>query len=108
MNTNDDVVDFWRKVKQLKKGNDEEMFPNLMKLVTFLFTLPHSSAASERIFSTINLNKTKSRNRLSTDVINGLLYSKNLLNSANKSCYNFDVEPGMIENFNSSMYNTYL
>lgn len=48
VNTNDDVVDFWRKVKQLKKGDDEEMFPNLMKLVTFLFTLPHSSASTEQ------------------------------------------------------------
>lgn len=101
----DDVVDFWRSVKLLKKGNDQDMFPNLNKLVTFLFTLPHSSAATERIFSAINLNKTKSRNRLSTDILSGLSYSKNLLNSRNKSCYNFDVEPGMIKKFNSSMYN---
>lgn len=61
-----------------------------------LFSLPHSSATVERVFSQMNLNKTKVRNALREKTLNGILHSKEVLgdNSANpakKPCYEFQV-----------------
>lgn len=61
---------FWRRVR-----NDDE-FPIMKQLIERVAVLPHSSATVERIFSCINLNKTKTRNRLSTETLIGLLHAK--------------------------------
>lgn len=57
-------IAFWQEIGRIKKGDDSPAFPYLTKLTSFIFTLPHSSAAVERIFSHININKSKCRNRL--------------------------------------------
>lgn len=97
-------MDFWKIVKNEKDGNDVERYPLMNKLVSYILTLPHSSTCVERIFSTININKTKLRNRLSTDTLTGILYSKNILNNQQKSCYNIDVSSDMIAKHSSNMY----
>ena len=56
-----------------------------------LLTLPHSSAAVERVFSRVSLIKTRKRNRLGTDTMNGLLLTKQ--HGGNISC--FDWEPAV-------------
>ncbi|XP_039278769.1 uncharacterized protein LOC120350252 [Nilaparvata lugens] len=73
------TVSFWKEVKKTKKGDDMEAFPNLNSFVAQIFTLPHSSACVERVFSAVNLNKTKTRNRLRTKTLTGLLHKKTLL-----------------------------
>lgn len=60
------VLDFWKYLFNLIDGNDNPVFPKMIKLVSYILPLPHSSAAVERIFRTINLDKTKTRNKLST------------------------------------------
>jgi len=75
------------------------------KLVSFVLILPHSSATVERLFSVINLNKTKIRNKLSTDTVTGILHCKNLLKNQDKSCFNFDINSEIIKKMNSSIYN---
>lgn len=105
-NTNVDISleieDFWASVKQIQNGNGSETFPLVNNLVFYILTLPHSTAAVERIFSTVNLNKTKLRNRLSTDTLKGILHSKNLLKD--QSCFNFDIPPSMTKTLNNNMY----
>lgn len=49
---------FWAEVFHMKNELNEEMFPNLNKLVQAFMCLPHSSASAERIFSQLNLIKT--------------------------------------------------
>lgn len=68
-------------VYNLKSNIGEMEFPLLMKLVNYLIVLPYSSAYVERIFSCINLNKTKIRNRLGTETLTGIPHSKNNLNT---------------------------
>ena len=41
-----------------------------------LMSLPHSSACVERIFSQVNLMKTKTRNSLNTETLIGMLHAK--------------------------------
>lgn len=69
------MMDFWQCVKSkcIKNSDDSETFQLINDLVQYILILPHSSAAVERIFSTINLNKNKTRNRLSTETLTGIL-----------------------------------
>lgn len=88
----------------MKKGEDSDLFPLLNKFVTLILTLPHSIAATERIFSTINLNKTKTRNRLETETLTGILHSKNILNYQKKSGFNFEINQEMLMTSNKNKY----
>ena len=53
---------FWIEVSSIKIGN-EMIFSKLFKFVTAILSLFHSSATTERIFSDLNVIKTKLRNR---------------------------------------------
>lgn len=99
-----ELIDFWKNVYNLKTNIGEMEFPLLMKLVNYLIVLPHSSACVERIFSCIHLNKTKIRNRLGTETLTGILHSKNILNTQNKLCYDFEITSEMIKKHNNSMF----
>lgn len=96
------AIDFWKKIGTIKNGDNSPAFPNLIKLVSFIFTLPHSSV--ERIFSSINLNKTKIRNRLNMDALSGILRSKDLLSNQKKCCADFTISSDLINKHNNNMY----
>lgn len=78
---------FWNKVFKMRNDLDALMFPNLKRLITGYMSLPHSSAAAERIFSQANLVKSKLRNSLLTVTESSLLHTKEMLNK--NPCYNF-------------------
>lgn len=102
-----DMYTFWKAVKNLTNCEGSPVYPLLIKFVSYIVTLPHSSACVERLFSTINLNKTKTRNRLATNTLSGILYSKNVLINQQKSCHDFNVTNEMIKKHNSDMYENY-
>jgi hypothetical protein len=98
------TLSYWRKVQNCKKGNNEDMFPVLIRFVAFIFTLPHSSATVERIFSAVNLNKTKTRNRLGSKSLSGILRTKNVLQKTQSSCFNFEITKDLIKKHNNKIY----
>lgn len=51
----------WTKISKLKLGDDQLLCPNLYAFIISILSLPHSSATVERIFSQINLSKTKKK-----------------------------------------------
>ncbi|KAG5879309.1 hypothetical protein JTB14_025637 [Gonioctena quinquepunctata] len=55
----DDITEFWYNVSSLKNSMNEDIFENVFKLSKIIMCLPHSSAAAERIFSQLNLVKTR-------------------------------------------------
>lgn len=73
---------FWYAVSKEKCG-DRLRFPHVSKLMMNLMSLPHSSAAAERIFSLVTNIKTKQRSRLNTSTLNSLPHSKALLQNVN-------------------------
>lgn len=81
--THKSIEEFWPKVFNLKNGFGEKMFPNITQFVAPLLALPHSSATVERIFSQLNLIKSKTRNRLLTPTINALMTAKEMLENSN-------------------------
>jgi len=97
-------LEFWNQVKKIELGNGEEAYPSISKIVSYIFCLPHSSATVERIFSAVNLNKNKIRNRLNLDTLSGILRTKNLLARQKTNCFNIKVNDKMIDKHNASMY----
>lgn len=97
-----DMAAYWKNVLFVKRGDKLPMYPNLIQLVKYILCLPHSSAAVERIFSVINLNKTKIRNRLDTNSLTGILHTKRLLDS--EPCYNLTVTTEMLSKHNNNIY----
>ncbi|XP_022182197.1 uncharacterized protein LOC111042013 isoform X3 [Myzus persicae] len=77
---------FWSAVKQL--GDYSE----LADFALSVLSLPHANADCERVFSTVNCMKTKLRNRLNTETINGALHTKQHIKGgrdSGKNCVNF-------------------
>ncbi|XP_055923771.1 general transcription factor II-I repeat domain-containing protein 2B-like [Eupeodes corollae] len=98
-----DIEEFWKYVAQIKMADDSLAYPLLSKFVFEVFSLPHSSANTERIFSKVTLLKTKIRNRLEEDAIIGLIHSNDL--TKNQSCFDFKVTKPLIDKYFSKVYN---
>ncbi|CAH1966103.1 unnamed protein product [Acanthoscelides obtectus] len=94
------VDKFWWHISKLKKGDGSAMFPLLSTLTRKLLCLPHSTATAERLFSSINVMKTKLRNKLSTTTIKGTLHTKSEI----KNCFEFNVTNDHLKKFNKNMY----
>lgn len=56
-------------------------FANLSKFVLDFISLPHSNADSERVFSQVNLIKTKSPNKMGVSTVNAVVLAKQRLKS---------------------------
>lgn len=68
--------EFWAILNTVKDGSGEYQFPNLCAFMSSLLSLPHANVDVERVFSSVNLIKTKSRNRLHTSTVRALLKTK--------------------------------
>lgn len=96
---------FWKEILATKRGDGTLAFPLLSKFVFQIFSLPNSSAAVERTFSSINLNKTKVRNRLNTSTLEAILQSKDYLHkNQNRNCFDVEISETLRKRFNSSIY----
>lgn len=61
--------------------------------------LPHVNADCERVFSTVNCLKTKLRQRLKTETINGILHAKQKIKGgrqSNSNCVKFTPSKDML------------
>ncbi|XP_039968257.1 uncharacterized protein LOC120780053 [Bactrocera tryoni] len=68
------TIDFWISVYEYKNALNENPFQELSSFVMKFLVLPFSNAEVERIFSGMNLIKTKIRNRMILNTMNSLLY----------------------------------
>ena len=64
---------YWNEISLLTDSSGRKRFTLLPKL---MLILPHGNADSERLFSQVNLIKTKQRNRIETKLMNALLTLK--------------------------------
>lgn len=85
-------------MKTLKNFNglDEFMLPNLSQVIKAIMTIPHSSAAAERIFSQLTLIKSKQRNRLEVDTCDAIMHTKSLLDLKGDLCYQYEPSSRLI------------
>lgn len=61
---------------KVKDGAGDPQFNVLCDFMTSLLSLPHANVDVERIFSSVNLIKTKTRNKLHTSTVRALLKAK--------------------------------
>ncbi|XP_050063107.1 uncharacterized protein LOC114121778 [Aphis gossypii] len=83
---------FWSAVKHI--GD----YGELADFALSVLSLPHANADCERVFSTVNCMKTKLRNKLNTDTINGALHTKQHIKGgreSGKTCVNFQPNDEM-------------
>lgn len=93
-NLNQSPTSFWQELLQVKDGNNKPRFPNLALFMRDLLALPHSSAAVERIFSKINIIKTKHSNTLLSNTVANRVLAKQAIARQGVSCY--DWKPSRI------------
>lgn len=84
---NDKATSFWQEILTVKDGNNHVKFDLLSKLMCGLLALPHSSACVERVFSRVNIIKTKQTNRLQADAIADRLLAKQAISRQEVVCY---------------------
>lgn len=78
---------FWSKLLICDESDQGLTFKNLSKFVLNVISLPHSNADCERIFSKVNLIKTKTRNKVITPTMSGILLAKQRVQG---DCVNFE------------------
>lgn len=66
----ENTVAFWAEVKTFMDSAGNRQFQDLAVFALNLLSLPWSNAEVERVFSQVNLVKTKLRNRLHIDTLN--------------------------------------
>ncbi|CAD6204112.1 GSCOCG00009869001-RA-CDS, partial [Cotesia congregata] len=68
-----DTVQFWTEVKEYKDATGTNPFQELSDFAFSILLLPYSNAEVERVFSAMNLVKTKLRNKMNSEMTNALL-----------------------------------
>ena len=83
-----ELEEFWGTLSDVKDGAGLLQFLTLCSFMSSLLSLPHANVDVERIFSSVNLIKTKNRNRLHTKTVHALLKTKDGI-KAFKGCVEF-------------------
>lgn len=67
-------------------------------------SIAHSNAQCERIFSKMNLTKTKIRNRLIVPTVTGCILSSEYVKGTDpkQCCSNFKIEKGMLQRMSAA------
>ncbi|KAM8702588.1 hypothetical protein ACLKA7_001924 [Drosophila subpalustris] len=74
-----------------KDSGGNTTFAELAKVAIDLLSLPWSNAEVERIFSQVNLVKSKLRNKLHLSTLNSVLYIRYGLRRFDQCCYSYKV-----------------
>lgn len=98
----DDIDSFWHKLLIHDYGNGIYSFQNLSRFALMAISLPHANAECERVFSAVNLSKTKSRNRIVTSTLKGLLLTKQRVKTQNQNCVKFEPTSDEFDRMTSS------
>lgn len=97
---------FWCNVYSYKDSADSNPFKELAELVLNILYVPTSNACVERVFSIMNLTKTKIRNKMQYELLEALLRLNTYITNNSICCEKFEPSPEMLKLFNSNaMYN---
>lgn len=94
--------DFWVALLNME-SEGENPFKNVASFILKVLSLPHSSVDCERVFSKINLIKTKVRNKLNTETMNSLLLASEHMKQST-SCVTFEPTKAMISSMTKNIY----
>lgn len=81
-----DFESIWFQLYELKNSDFDLCFEFICSFAFKIMSLSHSNAATERIFSQLNLIKTKTRNRLLSETTNSLIMAKEFVKYNGEKC----------------------
>lgn len=83
------TVQFWDEVFKYTDASGSNPFQELADFAMKVLILPHSNAEVERVFSQLNITKSKLRNKMGIKLVNSLLHIKYGLKRHNKCCKDY-------------------
>ncbi|CAG9782434.1 unnamed protein product [Diatraea saccharalis] len=89
--------EFWYEVMESKDMAGENRFKDLATFALNLLVLPHSNADVERLFSTMNVVKTKQRNRMKLELLSSIMTVRAGLSREGKCCNNYIIPHSVIQ-----------
>ena len=92
----EDPPAFWLGVQQVTDANNQNKFDVLADFMCSLVALPHSSACVERVFSQVNLVKTKQTNKLLCETVANRILAKQAV-AKDGVCYKFNPRKTLVE-----------
>ncbi|XP_032688743.1 uncharacterized protein LOC116852447 [Odontomachus brunneus] len=93
---------FWNQILDYNNAVGKSEFHKLATFALDILSLPHSNADCERIFSQINMMKTKYRNKLKIETVNGLLLAAEYVKqSGEENCITFQPTNEMLQKMTS-------
>lgn len=88
------IEDFIEYLEKIQDPKGDKMFNNLLIFFQAVISLPHGSAAAERVFSILSIIKSKYRNSLNIQTVENILFGKLLLK--NSHCFNWTPSENLI------------
>lgn len=89
--------EFWYEVLNFKDSQGQARFQEIASFALSLLVLPHSNADVERVFSSMNLVKSKIRNRMQLPLLCSILTIRAGLRLAEKCCHNYDLPDDVLK-----------
>lgn len=104
-----DTHSFWYEVSMYRDSSDTNPFFELSEFALKLLVLPWSNAEVERLFSQMNIIKTKARNKMGTKLLDSILTIKSGLRRRNTCCLKYQFPPDVLKKIGTSQtYNSNL
>lgn len=91
------TVSFWSEVHKYRDASNCNPLKELADFALSVLVLPHSNAEVERVFSQMNIVKSKLRNRMETKMANAILGIRAGLRRNDKCCYNYELPPDVLK-----------
>jgi hypothetical protein len=98
------VDEQWFQISKLKDGDGNMQYSVLSKVMMGILTIPHSNAASERVFSLVRKNKTTFRPTMGPQTLESLLVTKVHMNATSTACYEGKFSRKVLEKAKKSTY----
>lgn len=95
---------FWKEVDDYVDASGNNPFNELCKLSKCLLVLPWSNADVERLFSQMNVVKTKLRNRMGPKLLDSILTIRSGLKRSKVCCADYKIPNEVLNNISNSSY----
>lgn len=104
INAQHDSEKFWIQLMHYKNSGGELIFFELSRFALSILSLPISNAYVERVFLTMNIVKSKIRNKINLPLLDSILRIKHYFFVRNICCKDLILTKDMCNKFNVNMY----
>lgn len=100
--SSNDGMKLWFEIYNYTNSKGENTYREIAEFAFTILSLPLSNASVERVFSFLNIIKSKLRNRLYISTVDAIIMVKTGLLVKNKNCYNYILPDNVIQNVGTS------